>query len=152
MTFEAPPGGTYGKRVQSGRMLRFGSRFMAGIYRLFGGRGVGDLLLLDTVGARSGEARSTAVRRFDDGDGRWLIVGSHAGGPKQPAWLHNLAKHPDQVWVEIGRERIKVRPELLQGDARATAWARIVAGEPQFGAYETTTDREIPVVRLIREA
>ena len=152
MTFEAPPGGTYGKRVQSGRMLRFGSRFMAGMYRLFGGRGVGDLLLLDTVGARSGEPRSTAVRRFDDGDGRWLIVGSAAGGAKQPAWLHNLAAHPDQVFVEIGHDRIKVRPELLEGDMRATAWQRIVAEAPPFKSYETTTDREIPVVRLIREA
>ena len=152
MTIETPPGGTYGKRVPTGRMLRFGSRMMAGMYRLFGGRGVGDLLLLDTVGARSGEPRSTAVRRFDDGVGRWLIVGSAAGGAKQPSWLHNLAAHPDRVWVEIGRERIKVRPEILDRDARAAAWKRVVAEAPQFGAYETTTDRKIPVVRLIREA
>jgi deazaflavin-dependent oxidoreductase (nitroreductase family) len=152
MTFEAPPGGTYGKRVQSGRTLRFGSRFMAGMYRLFGGRGVGDLLLLDTVGARSGQPRTTAVRRFEDGDGRWLIVASHAGGAKQPAWLHNLAAHPDQVWIEIGRHRMKVRPELLEGEDRAAAWQRIVAEVPQFGSYETTTDRLIPVLRLVREA
>src|SRR5262245_26901457 len=152
MTIETPPGGTYGKRVPTGRMLRFGSRFMAGMYRLFGGRGVGDLLLLNTVGARSGEPRSTAVRRFDDGDGRWLIVGSAAGGAKQPSWLHNIAAHPDQVSIEIGRDRIKVRPEILAGEDRTTAWKRVVAEAPQFGAYETTTDREIPVVRLIGEA
>ena len=152
MTFEAPPGGTYGKRVPTGRMLRFGSRFMAGMYRLFGGRGVSDLLLLSTVGARSGEARTTAVRRFDDGDGQWLVVASAAGGAKQPAWLHNLSAHPDQAWIEIGHDRFKVRPELLEGDARATAWQRIVPEAPNFGAYETTTDREIPVVRLSREA
>jgi deazaflavin-dependent oxidoreductase (nitroreductase family) len=124
---------------------------MSAMYRLTGGRGSADLLLLTTIGARSGEERTTAVRRFEDGEGRWLIVGSAGGRATQPAWLHNLVAHPDQAWIEIGHDKWKVRPEPIEGAARDEAWKRIVAEAPQFGKYETTTDREIPVVRLIRE-
>ena len=151
MTMKTPPDGTYGARMPRGRLLRFGSRMMSVMYRLTGGRGSADLLLLTTIGARSGEERTTAVRRFEDGDGRWLIVGSAGGRATQPAWLHNLAAHPDQAWIEIGHDKWKVRPEPIEGAARDEAWKRIVAEAPQFGKYETTTDREIPVVRLIRE-
>jgi deazaflavin-dependent oxidoreductase (nitroreductase family) len=148
---KTPPDGTYGARMPGGRLLRFGSRMMSVMYRLTGGRGSADLLLLTTIGARSGEQRTTAVRRFEDGDGRWLIVGSAGGRATQPAWLHNLAAHPDRAWIEIGHDKWKVRPEPIEGVARDEAWKRIVAEAPQFGKYETTTDREIPVVRLIRE-
>ena len=136
--------------MPSGSVLRFGSRVMARFYRLTAGRSSGDMLLLTTVGARSGEQRIASLRRFDDGDGRWLVVGSAGGQAKHPAWLHNLAQNPEQAWVEVGRERSKVHPELLSGDERAAAWTRIVAEAPQFGAYKHKTDREIPVVRLTR--
>src|SRR3954454_1021164 len=151
MTIETPPDGTYGARMPGGRLLRFGSRMASGMYRRFGGRGSRELLLLTTVGARSGQQRTTALRRFDDGDGRWLIVGSAGGRSTHPAWLHNLAAHPEQAWVEIGRDKWKVGPELIDAEAREGAWKRIVAEAPQFGKYETATDREIPVVRLTRE-
>jgi deazaflavin-dependent oxidoreductase (nitroreductase family) len=132
-----------------GGMLRAGSAFMAGIYHLTGGR-LGHTLLLTTVGAKSGEQRVASIRRFDDGSDRWLVVGSAGGSARHPSWLHNVAKHPDRVWVEIWRERIHVRPEILAGDERATAWRRVVAEAANFGKYEMTTDREIPVVRLTR--
>src|SRR5262245_46353712 len=151
MTMKTPPGGTYGARMPGGRLLRFGSRMMSTMYRLLGGRGSSDLLLLTTVGARSGEQRTTAVRRFEEGDGRWLGVASAGGQAKQPAWLHNLVAHPDQVWIEVAHDKWKVRPELIEGEARAEVWKRIVADAPRFEKYETTTDREIPVVRLTRE-
>jgi len=125
---------------------------MSGIYRLFGGRGVPNLLLLTTTGARSGEPRTTPVRRFDDGDGRWLVVASAQGSARHPAWLHNLVAHPDEVWVEIGHDRWKVRPEMVDPTAREAVWRRVVAEAPEFGKYTTITDREIQLVRLIREA
>ena len=146
-----PPSGTYGARVPSSGFRRFGSRMMSGIYRLFGGRGVSNLLQLTTTGARTGEPRTTPLRRFDDGDGRWLIVASAQGSAKQPAWLHNLVAHPDGAWIEIGHDRWKVRPEMLAPTEWEAAWQRVVAEAPEFGKYTTTTDREIPLVRLIRE-
>ena len=149
MSFDIPPHGTRGNRMPRGRMLRFGSSMMAGLYRLTGGR-TGHSLLLTTIGAQSGEERTASLRRFDDGDGRWLVAGSAGGSARHPAWLSNLSRNPDRVSVEIGRDRFKVTPELLAGDERAAAWKRIVAEAPQFGGYETRTDREIQVVRLTR--
>ena len=149
MTMDIPPNGSRGARTMGGGMLRVGSAFMAGLYHLTGGR-LGHTLLVTTVGAKSGEQRVASIRRFDDGDGRWLVVGSAGGSAHHPAWLFNAAKHPDQVWVEIGRERIHVRPEILAGEERTTAWRRVVAEASNFAKYETTTDREIPVVRLTR--
>jgi len=153
MTFQVPPNGSKGARMPTGGALRFSGAIMAGLYRLSGGRvGIGHGLLLTTVGAKSGEQRVASLRRFEEGEGRWLVAASAGGQAKQPSWLTNLSRNPDQVWVEIGRDRTKVRPALLQGEERAVAWRRIVSEAPRFGGYETKTDREIPVVRLTREA
>jgi deazaflavin-dependent oxidoreductase (nitroreductase family) len=149
MTIEIPPNGSRGARAQSGRMLRGGSAFMAGLYRLTGGR-LGHTLLLTTIGAKSGESRTASVRRFDDGEARWLVVASAMGSAHYPVWFLNLAAHPDQVWAEIGRDRIRVRPEVLAGEERAAAWQRVIAESPNFARYETVTDRVIPIVRLTR--
>jgi deazaflavin-dependent oxidoreductase (nitroreductase family) len=111
-------------------------------------RGAPGVLSLSTVGAKSGKPRRATVSYFKDGDQAWLIVASAGGASWHPAWLYNLARHPDQVWVEIGSKRFKVKPELLTGERRAEAWQRITTQAPGFKAYETSTDREIPVVRL----
>ncbi len=151
MSIDIPPNGTNGAKTPSGGMLRTSSAFMAGLYRLTGGR-VGHTLLITTVGAKSGQQRTASVARFDDGEGRWLVVGSGMGAAKHPSWLYNLAKNPDQVWVRIGRDRFRVTPELLTGAERDEAWKRVVAESPAFAKYPTKTDREIPVVRLTRAA
>jgi deazaflavin-dependent oxidoreductase (nitroreductase family) len=138
--------------MPGGRILRGGMHLVAGLYRATGGRSSGSALLLTTVGARSGEQRVASLRRFDEGDGLWLVVGSAGGAAKHPAWIHNLARSPDRVWVDVGRDRYKVTPELLSGDERATAWEGIVGEAPQYAGYLQQTDREIPVVRLTRES
>jgi deazaflavin-dependent oxidoreductase (nitroreductase family) len=124
---------------------------MAGLYRMTGGRSQRSALLITTVGARSGERRTASIRRFDDGPGRWLVVGSAGGSARNPGWLYNLEAHPEQVWVEIGRDRFKVRPEILADEERDGAWKRVVAEAPTFGSYEHKTDRRIPVIRLTAE-
>jgi deazaflavin-dependent oxidoreductase (nitroreductase family) len=150
MTLQVPPSGTHGTRMPGGAFARGGARFMAGLYRLTGGRAAPNALLITTVGARSGERRVANVRRFDEGDGRWLIVGSGNGTAKHPAWVHNLAHSPEEVWIEVGRDRSHVRPEILAGDDRAAAWERIVRESPRFADYLDKTDRVLPVVRLTR--
>jgi deazaflavin-dependent oxidoreductase (nitroreductase family) len=151
MTLEVPPAGTHGTRMPSGPIVRFGSRVAAAVYRLSGGRISPHALLLTTVGAKSGEPRVAMIARFDAGDGKWLVVGSNNGSARHPSWLRNVAAHPDQVWIEFGDEKHKVRPEILRGEERAAAWEQVVREAPQFGTYTTKTDREIPVVRLTRE-
>src|SRR5438552_12858876 len=102
MTIEVPPSASRGRRMPGGPIVRGAMRVMAGLYRATGGRAGGRALLLTTEGARSGEQRIAWLRRFDDGDGRWLVVGSAAGAAKHPAWIHNLARSPDKVWVDVG--------------------------------------------------
>src|SRR5207247_1304214 len=70
------------------------------------------LLLLETTGARSGKRRHTTLGWFPDEDQTrraWIIVGSGAGSAEHPAWCLNLSRHPEDVWIEVGGERIAVR-------------------------------------------
>jgi deazaflavin-dependent oxidoreductase (nitroreductase family) len=120
------------------------------VFRIFRSRPFngGSLLSLTTIGARSGEQRRSNVMYFPDGDNAWLIAGSAGGAASHPAWIYNIAKHPDQVWIEIGSRKLKVSPESLTDDARSKVWQRITTQVPSFASYETKTDREIPVIRL----
>lgn len=106
------------------------------------------VVMLTTRGARSGELRSTPVMAFPEGEDAWLVVGSQAGSARHPAWVVNMARHPDEVWIEIDGRRLRVTATSLQGDERATAWASIVERSSRFGGYQAKTDREIPVIRL----
>ena len=128
--------------------MRLINSVIFGLFRnrnFFGGR----LLKLTTVGARSGEQRTSTLAYFPDVDGTsWIIIGSANGAAKHPAWMFNLAKHPDQVWAELGNRKVKVTPVTLTGDERAQTWKRVVAQAPSYAGYETKTDRDIPVVRL----
>lgn len=62
-----------------------------------------------------------------------------------------MAKHPDDTWLEVGKERFKVHAESLEGSACTEALARIAAIAPRYGGYQEKTDREIPMLRLTRE-
>jgi deazaflavin-dependent oxidoreductase (nitroreductase family) len=151
MTIEIPPAGSRGISTRLVRLFRLFNRLSVWMYRRRGGDPGGRAgLLLTTMGARSGQERTVPLGKFSDGEGRWLVVASLAGAARHPAWFINLANHPDKVWVDVGRDRFKVRPELLRGE-RADAWRRLVAAAPGYGPYELKTDREIPVVRLIPE-
>lgn len=90
------------------------------------------------------------LRSFEDGPGRWLVVASVAGSPKNPAWLHNLKAHPDEVSWRIGRTTWPVSASTLSPEERAQVWPRIVREQSNFAGYQEATDRVIPVVRLTR--
>jgi deazaflavin-dependent oxidoreductase (nitroreductase family) len=109
-----------------------------------------DLLYLTTVGAKTGNKRQSTVARFPDGEDAWLVVASAGGSAHHPAWYHNIAAHPDQVWIEFGGHQLRVTPTQLDGDTRAQAWQRITQIQPRYASYEQKTDRAIPVIRLSR--
>src|SRR5256885_16715550 len=110
MTFEVPPAGSRGPRFPGGPVVRGMMRVAAGLYRMTGGRSASSALLLTTIGARSGAPRVASLRRFDEGDRQWLIVGSKGGAADHPAWGHNLARNPDSAWIEIRPRGVKGRP------------------------------------------
>ncbi len=153
MSFQKTPGGTRGSRGAgaSNPLSRFMMRMMTSWHRRSGDKFMGmDLLYLTTVGAKSGQKRQSTVSRFPDGDDAWLVVASSGGSAQNPAWYHNLAAHPDQVWIEFGGQQLPVTAEQLDPGARAQAWQRITAAQPRYAGYEQKTDRTIPIIRLTR--
>jgi deazaflavin-dependent oxidoreductase (nitroreductase family) len=152
MSFQKTPGGTRGGRgAPSNALTRGMMKAMASWHRRSGDKFQGmDLLYLTTVGAKSGQKRQSTVARFADGEDAWLVVASAGGATHHPAWYHNIAAHPDQVWVEFGGKQLQVTPTQLDGDARAQAWQRITQSQPRYLGYERKTDRAIPVIRLTR--
>jgi deazaflavin-dependent oxidoreductase (nitroreductase family) len=108
------------------------------------------VVLLTTKGAKSGQERTVTLGGFADGDDAWLIVASKSGAADNPAWFNNMVKNPDDIWLEVGARKMKVRGDCLTGREREEALARIAAIAPRYGDYPKKTDREIPVVRLSR--
>ncbi len=105
------------------------------------------VVLLTTVGARTGKEHTHILGGFPDGKDAWLIVASKGGAPTHPAWFINLAKHPDRVWLQAGNRRVRVNVDSLQGEERERAYDRVVAVAKGYASYPAKTDREIPVIR-----
>ncbi len=110
--------------------------------------GESDLLLLHTIGARTGVEHVTPVVYSRDGD-CLVIVASKGGAPTHPAWYHNLQAHP-VVTLEVGAETFKARATIADPEDRKRLYAAHAAKYPGFLDYEKKTDRVIPVVRLQR--
>lgn len=108
----------------------------------------GTLLLLHTVGAKSGQPRLSPLAYLEI-DGKVLIVGSYAGAPKDPAWVHNLRADPT-AHIEIGTDAYDVTARELPDDERDATYPKITALAPVFAEYQTKTTRTIPLFELIR--
>ncbi|TYK42809.1 nitroreductase family deazaflavin-dependent oxidoreductase [Actinomadura decatromicini] len=107
-----------------------------------------DVLILNTVGRRSGQPRQTPVAWFSDTDDARLIVAS-GGGSQNPDWYANLMAHPEQASIELpGRDAVGVTPHRLDGADRDEAWQRIAAAQPRLAKYQSKSDRVYPVIRL----
>lgn len=107
-----------------------------------------DVLILNTVGRRSGEPRYTPVAWFADGEDARLVVAS-GGGSRHPDWHANLMAHPDRASVELpGGDAVPVTPHELDGADRERAWQRIAAAQPRIAKYQSKSDRTYPVIRL----
>jgi deazaflavin-dependent oxidoreductase (nitroreductase family) len=156
MAVKVPPRGTRGvpfPRFPSWLARFYHRRQARGFREHHGGRTQGGIptLLLETVGARSGERRSAMVGCVEDGQAAWLVIASLAGAARNPAWLYNLARDPNAT-VEFGDgRRVDVTAETLDGDELDAAWRRIGERAPEYPKYKSKTDRPMPVVRL-REA
>lgn len=108
-------------------------------------RGV-PIIVLTSVGAKSGKLRKTALMRVEH-DGRYAVVASKGGAPEHPVWYWNLLAHP-HVELQDGAEKRDYDARVLSGDERAEWWERAVAVWPDYAEYEQRTDREIPVFVL----
>jgi deazaflavin-dependent oxidoreductase (nitroreductase family) len=127
--------------------LRERNRELIEQFRANGGQ-LGDrpLLLLTTIGARSGLPRTSPMMFVHDGD-RVLVIASAAGAPHHPAWYHNLVANPT-VTVERGGETYQATAVPLTGADRDETFARIAERFPFFAEHQAGVSRRIPVVDL----
>jgi deazaflavin-dependent oxidoreductase (nitroreductase family) len=106
------------------------------------------ILLLTTLGAKSGLERVTPLGYGRDGE-RLVVVAANAGAPSHPDWYRNIVAHP-QVTVEVGSERFAARARAAEGAERADLVARQDEIVPYLPAQQAKTSREIPIVVLER--
>ncbi len=104
------------------------------------------VILLTTIGAKSGKLRKTPLMRVEH-NGEYAVVASLGGAPKHPVWYYNLKANP-RVELQDGTEAADYDAREVFGDEKAAWWERAVAAWPDYADYQTKTDREIPVFVL----
>ena len=104
------------------------------------------VVLLTTVGAKSGKLRKTPLMRVEH-DGQYAVVASLGGAPTNPVWYHNVTKHP-RVELQDGTAVGDYEAREVFGEEKATWWDRAVEVWPDYAEYQAKTDREIPVFVL----
>ena len=104
------------------------------------------LLLLHTIGAKSGQPRINPVACIRDGD-RLVVIASKGGAPTNPDWYYNILANP-LVSVETGTEQFQARASIAVEPERTRLYNQMVEMMPGFAEYQRKTSRVIPVVIL----
>ena len=127
------------------------ARENAELYMASGGKDGTELkgkpvILLTTVGAKTGKIRKTPLMRVEH-DGEYAVVASLGGAPKHPVWYHNVKANP-RVELQDGTESGDYEAREVFGGEKALWWERAVAAWPDYAEYQKKTDRQIPVFVL----
>jgi deazaflavin-dependent oxidoreductase (nitroreductase family) len=104
------------------------------------------IIVLTSVGARTGKLRKTALMRIER-DGDYAVVASQGGSPTHPVWYHNLKANP-HVELQDGPTTRDYLAREVTGAEKATWWERAVETWPDYAKYQTKTSRQIPVFVL----
>lgn len=102
------------------------------------------LLLLTTVGARSGRRRTVPVTYVADGECYVVAAGA---ADANPAWYHNLLAHP-AVTIEVGTAVLDAVAQVAAGTERDRLFDRYAGEQPQILSYQAMASREVPVIVL----
>ena len=141
-----PPPGTL-----KAKLVNLIPRTNVAVYRWSKGRLGGKMqdlpvLILHTVGRKTGRARQSPVLYVEDGE-NYAIVGSRGGSDAPPAWWLNLQANPAAT-VEIKGTKRPVLARIATTEEKDLYWPRLVAGYPFYNDYQARTAREIPVIVL----
>jgi deazaflavin-dependent oxidoreductase (nitroreductase family) len=107
------------------------------------------LLILHTVGAKSGVERINPTAYVTDGN-RLVIIASKGGAPTNPNWYYNILAHP-LVTVEVGTEQFQAQAAIASEPERTRLFNQMVETMPGFAEYQRKTTRVIPVITLTRK-
>jgi deazaflavin-dependent oxidoreductase (nitroreductase family) len=137
------------KWVPQPKLMKRIGRWHTTLYRLtggwIGGRMDGlDILLLTTLGRKTGIERTVPLPYFRDGS-RYVLIASYGGNAKNPAWLDNIAANRD-VSIAVGFRRMKARATIAEDAERDRLWTSITTLFPRYLEYQKKTARRIPVV------
>jgi F420H(2)-dependent quinone reductase len=121
------------------------------IYRLTGGalgsRMSGQsVLLLHSVGRKSGKVYITPVNFYRDGEA-YILVASNWGKESHPAWFFNLKHQPDTT-IQVRRQVLTVRASEASGPDYERLWQMVTSQNPFYTRYQSQTARKIPIVIL----
>jgi deazaflavin-dependent oxidoreductase (nitroreductase family) len=145
---------------RSSRLLNLGgrlplathwSRFHAAAYRLTRGRFIpkwfgSPVMVIETVGRKTGRVRRAPVIRVEHGDDL-LVIPANAGSHRPPAWWLNLRAAGEGYVIHKGR-RQRVRAREAEGEERTRLWSHYTKFYPGVDDYTGYTDRELPLVVL----
>lgn len=106
----------------------------------------GDLLLLTTIGRKTGKQRTTPVLYLDDGD-RWIVVASNGGADWEPGWWLNLRAGGTGI-LELDGARETVTGTEVEGAEREELWHRLNKLVFDYDSYQRRVSRRIAVVAL----
>jgi deazaflavin-dependent oxidoreductase (nitroreductase family) len=104
------------------------------------------IIVLTSMGAKSGKLRKTALMRVEH-EGAYAVVASKGGAATNPAWVYNLRANP-HVELQDGSTKLDYLAREVSGHEKATWWARAVEVWPDYAGYQKRTTREIPVFVL----
>ena len=104
------------------------------------------VVVLTTVGNKSGKLRKSPLMRVEH-EGKYAVVASLGGAPKNPVWYYNVVAHP-QVELQDGPKVMDMVAREVFGDEKAIWWERAVEAYPPYADYQKKTDRQIPVFVL----
>jgi F420H(2)-dependent quinone reductase len=127
------------------------------IYKATNGRighnvpGAPPMLILHTVGAKTGQQRANALAYARDGED-YLVVASVGGEPRAPGWYHNLKANP-QVEINVGPTRLPATAHPVNRDDAdyPRLWGivnNMKYNKDRYNTYQKRTTRPIPVIRL----
>ena len=127
------------------------ARRQAEQYEASNGADAGDLrgrpiIVLTSVGAKTGRLRKTALMRVEH-EGSYAVVASLGGAPRHPVWYYNLKAHP-HVELQDGPMKRDYQAREATGDEKALWWERAVETWPDYARYQAKTTRQIPVFVL----
>ncbi|WP_134085889.1 nitroreductase/quinone reductase family protein [Mycobacteroides salmoniphilum] len=110
-----------------------------------------DMLILHTVGAKSGrQRRNPLVYQPSEEEGELFVAASNRGEPSSSSWYYNALAHPDQVSVEIGDDHYPVVVREVAGAERDRIYRTLADRFEMYAEYQRKTSRAIPVLRLSR--
>lgn len=148
MTTDSAPASTDAGKPPPRWALKAMTRLHVFLNRLAGGRlfnsfGGNDVCFVTMKGAKSGRTSTIPLMHVPYRNGV-LLVASMGGAPRNPAWYHNLVKHPE-ISVRYRQRRMELRARLATPEEKPDLWPVCDQHYPPYADYRRRTTREIPI-------